>query len=176
MQNNLRFAFIGKMRSGKDTAADYLVSKYGGKVIKFADPLYELESLIYKYIDYPIPADKTLRRGLLQYLGTDFGRKIVDENLWAKLMERRLLNMQGLEKLYTTDVRFSNEALLMKDYGFKLIRVWRPEIQRIEAGATNLTHASETSLDDFAADYLISNIGTLEEFHQKIDKMVMELV
>jgi hypothetical protein len=37
----MKIAFGLKMRSGKDTCVDYLISKYGGHKITFAKPLYE---------------------------------------------------------------------------------------------------------------------------------------
>jgi len=41
-RNNLVIAISGKMRHGKDTIGDYLVSKYGFKPLRFADKVKEV--------------------------------------------------------------------------------------------------------------------------------------
>ena len=40
----MRIAFGCKMGSGKDTAVSYLISKYGGKRLAFADPIYKIQN------------------------------------------------------------------------------------------------------------------------------------
>lgn len=178
----MRIVFTGKMRSGKDTAAEYLVDKYGGKILKFADPLYQMQVAIYKIAGLTPQKD----RKLLQFLGTDWGRD-KDPDLWVKIMERTLsiynnneetqLKGEGLFltppiNLFITDARFSNELDCMRYQNFALVRIIRNEQDRVDAGATNLTHESETSLDEFSGfDYTIDNNGTLEEFLEKIDEI-----
>lgn len=59
-------ALIGKMRSGKDCAADYLRTFHPGPIVKFADPLYEMQSAIYEIADLTMNSEGKDRR-LLQY-------------------------------------------------------------------------------------------------------------
>lgn len=171
-------AFCGKMRSGKDTAAAYEIKSYfptTGIILKFADPLYELESLIYNYIGYPIPSDKTKRRSLLQYIGTDFGRLNVDPDIWVKLAEKHI--MEKFKKdIFITDARFPNEIHLLDKLDFHIIKINVDENIRIQRGATNLTHESETALDNFDFSKLqtfstITNNGSLEDFYKQLDEV-----
>lgn len=47
-QTELRIAFIGPMRAGKDTCAEMCINRYGGEIIKFAQPLYDIQNYIYE--------------------------------------------------------------------------------------------------------------------------------
>jgi hypothetical protein len=63
------------------------------------------------------------------------------------------------------DVRFPNEAALVRALGGKMIRVVRP-------GCVLTAHASESQILDLAVDTEIQNVGTLDElfaaFHRAI--------
>lgn len=179
-----RLAFIGKQRAGKDTAANYLSKKHGGLILKFADPLYEMMHNIYDIAGLP-HNDKTKDRLLLQFLGTDWGRKTIDPNLWLNIMNKRLEKMFSKEELlapislfndyqetnfFITDARFPNEVELLKKWKFKIIKVETCERIRIERGATSLNHESETALDNFASyDAVIDNTNDYDIFYQALD-------
>ena len=169
----MRVAFVGKMRSGKDTAAEYFIRRFGGKIVKFADPIYEMEAAIYKILNRPIPEDKTQRRFLLQMLGTEFVRNHIGENTWVNIWADRVDAMS--ENLYLSDIRFPNELVRAKEKGFKVVKIERSQETRVASGATNTTHASETALDncpDVDFDLIVSNDGTFEEFYEKLDAFV----
>lgn len=84
-----------------------------------------------------------------------------------------LKNKSG--NLYVTDCRFKNEIKVLRENGFKLYRVERPTEERIKAGASLMTHASERDLDDFddydavlnnSTDYWDLDAQIVEEVHQ----------
>jgi len=183
----MKLAFIGKMRSGKDTCAEYLQSKFGGQIVKFADPLYDIQNAVYEIAGLPHNAF-TKDRLLLQFIGTDWGRKTIDPDIWMKLLKKRLEKMIQKEKIkqdnylfedyksgsiYVTDARFPNEVEMLKELGFIIIYIERPLESRIAAGAKNLEHASETALDNFNDyDFHIHNYGTLQKLFNDITKLI----
>ena len=170
----MRIGFIGKMRSGKDTAAEYLCSKYSDSFIyKFADPLYDIERAIFSIAHVPIPEDKTKRRRLLQFLGTEWGRETIDPDIWINIMAHRLQSARDWENIFVTDVRFPNEVAVLKENGFKIFKIIRPDSEREKFGATHQSHLSETALDTFdEVDGIIENDGNLVNFYEKIDKAI----
>jgi len=170
----MRIAFGHKQRAGKDESANYLVSKYGGTIVKFADPIYEIEKAVFAIAGLGDPENypKEQRRFLLQTIGTEWGRKIIGENIWIDIMDRRLAAMSKEENIFITDMRFENEAELAIKHGFTLVEIWRHEEERIKAGATNLTHLSETALDDFTFDYTIYNNSTLGALYTALEGVV----
>jgi len=171
---NNRFAFIGKQRAGKDTCAEYLKSKLGGRIIKFADPLYRMQEEIYK-IAHLQHNSSTKDRLLLQFLGTEWARKTINPNLWVELMEDNLkwLNEHYNGNLYITDCRFPNELQLLEKYNFKIIQIHRSDELRIAAGASNLTHESETALDGHYFDNQITNNDTFLELYDHLNDIII---
>ncbi len=167
--NDLRIAFLGQMRAGKDTAAEMCIARYGGEIMKFAQPLYDIQDYIYRRTHQPQGKKDRL---LLQWLGTEWGRTI-NPDLWVSILTEDLKTKTG--NLYITDCRFKNEVQALRDNGFKLFRVERPDEERIKAGASLMTHASERDLDDFddydavlnnSTDYWDLDAQIVEEVHQ----------
>lgn len=217
----MRIAFIGKMFSGKTTAADYMTNVHAHERMAFARPVKELSAEILTLIEsrigqhlthfvvapqkteqeladlreeierhYEQPkhtpliisqpdvqiqklkkvwtfADVEQKKGnpairkLLQLVGTELGRELIGyENVWVD----KLINAAyGIENVVVDDCRFPNEAAALREHGFRLVRVTRPEIDRMlmmkdkypTSWQEVMSHASETSLDDFEADMVI---------------------
>lgn len=175
--------FSGYARSGKDTAAGFLL-ELGWKRIAFADKLrsflYRLNPILEQHQDpdfglfetritevidfYGWDGYKESKfadeiRGLLQRLGTECGRQILGDNVWVNAA---LYDTIPSENYVITDVRFPNEAKAIRDRGGRLVRINRPGIGPIN------NHPSETSLDDFVFDYYIQNDDTLEALQRKV--------
>jgi hypothetical protein len=111
----------------------------------------------------------TVRR-ILQWWGTEY-RRTEDADYWTKAWSRKVEQLD-LEQLHVLidDVRFMNELHAIKGHGGLIIKIERPGFD----GANN--HASETSLDDYAAwDGTIVNDGTLEEFRAKVGQFAAAL-
>lgn len=85
-------------------------------------------------------------RELLQWYGTDYRRK-QDPEYWTNAMRKYLRKMANVtEYIIIDDVRFPNEAELVREFGGLLYRIephdrWQP--------GPHAGHASETALDDY---------------------------
>lgn len=120
-------------------------------------------------------------RELLQKLGTDCLRDNLHPNVHINALfsdykyeneESTYLNpYPTIEYPYwlITDLRFPNEFEAIKNRGGICIRV----IRGVEKTPnSNLHHISETSLDNYAFNYIIYNNGTIEELIEKVRKML----
>lgn len=174
----MKVAFIGKMMSGKTTSANYLVRNYGFTRLAFADPVkvaaakllnlleieigpegsWESEDAFWDYDRIQREKGNPAVRKLLQLVGTELGRELIGyEDVWVDLL---LSQVDNHEHVVVDDCRFPNEAEALRDAGFSLIRVTRPENDRIALVKARypttfkdiLSHPSETSLDGFDAD------------------------
>jgi hypothetical protein len=105
----------------------------------------------------------------MQTLGTEWGRQTVHPDFWvaiaANKIERTLASgfKSGTNyKLLALfdDVRFANEAAMLRSYGGVILRVERPDTAK---PAEIAAHASEEM--DFAADVTLVNDGTSEDLH-----------
>lgn len=81
---------------------------------------------------------------------------------WAALVCGNMLNR---EHHVITDVRFPNEAAMVRQLGGKIWQVRRPGY---EAGGTG--HASDTDGSEFEPDEILWNQNTLEELRVKVLK------
>lgn len=135
-------------------------------------------------------------RTLLQLLGTECGRDIIHPNIWLNSLfseyidksEKRTCPETGMPILTTweekypnwiiTDVRFPNEADIIKEKGGLLIRIESPRCNYDD------THSSETALDNYGGtgnevrtdkwDSVIFNDGTIEELIEKVKKVLIK--
>jgi len=87
------------------------------------------------------------RGQMLQTLGTEWGRKLVHQDLWVKLADYRMASTWPQPCIFT-DVRFPNELSLLKDKQALIIHIYRP--YHIEPGRDAL-HESE-ALNKLLAD------------------------
>ena len=160
----------GYARSGKDTVAG-LLPDYKRRAFAdvLRDALYRLNpylrgnftvaDLVDEYGWEVAKSDNEVRR-LLQVLGTEVGRKMIDNDVWVQIATRDILKE---DDIVFTDVRFPNEAEAIKALGGTVWRIERPGIQAING------HASETAMDDWPFDATITNDGTLEDLQAQVE-------
>jgi hypothetical protein len=171
----------GYAQSGKDTVAKILVDHYGFTRVAFADPIrkllyemnpavkdgdYRLQGVVDAYgWDVAKTAFPEVRR-LLQDLGVG-ARKVFGEDFWVN---RALALILENEKTVITDVRFINEADIVKQQAGQ---IWR--IKRMGVTAVN-GHISEQELDGYKVDQIFANNGTLENLELMIKTRMYGLV
>jgi hypothetical protein len=105
-------------------------------------------------------------RRLLQDLGVG-ARKVFGEDFWVN---RSLASILENEKTVITDVRFINEAEMVKHQAGQ---VWR--IKRMGVNAVN-GHISEQELDGYKVDQIFANNGTLENLELMIKTRMNGLI
>ncbi|MEU0245162.1 hypothetical protein ABZ192_12655 [Streptomyces sp. NPDC006235] len=195
---------IGKARSGKDSAAAHLVRKFAYTRLAFADPLKEYALNVNPWIKYDCPGffyGETIRladliehvgwerakdeypevRRLLQSIGQ--AQREADADYWVNVMRRSLNSAERWNMpVVVSDVRYLNEAEMLRARGFRLVRISRPSMVIPLTGTGKISaryltepaakHDSETELDDFAADLDIINGGSLEALYALIEAAV----
>lgn len=158
-------AFTGYKQSGKDTAAlelaRYLLPAKS-TCVNFADALKE-EVARGCGVSVPyINAHKENFRLILQGWGTNFRRQLQDDQYWTTEWLKRVVRLDDTFRyVFTTDVRFLNEASLIREAGGILVRIVRPGI--ISDG-----HASEVEQDKIVADFTILNDSTTQDLRNKL--------
>lgn len=143
-------------------------------------------------------------REFLQKLGTDGLRNGLHENVWVNALmadykkttdlktfmyakgyteERKFkkgdrisgnslmeyINETSLPNWIITDCRFPNEAEAIREKDGIIIRVNRSNVKPVN------NHPSETSLDDWAFDYIIDNSSTLASLKRDIQEILTEI-
>ncbi len=180
-------AFTGKAGAGKSTAANWILRNHPKAMkMSFAQPLkkmfYELirQSIPkawphtpIEYIDgalkeEPIPfLSNRTGRELMQSLGTEWGRNTVQPDFWVNIAQGKLERLLGDRRVASDtpqilavydDVRFQNEADMIRSYGGLIVNVQRPLTKTTSDTTTN--HASEQQ--QIEHDLVLLNDGTEE--------------
>ena len=181
MNNLPNFYFTGKAGSGKTYLSNYLMEKYGFNRAKMANSAYMIAE---KYLG--MNPDKK-DRNLLQFLGTDVGRNLVNQDIWVKrFVDDVLIAQETAKGLYdkelrfvSDDIRFPNEHEVLREAGWVGIHLNVSDDVRIErltrrdgdACVDKLEHASETALDDFKDELIQIDVsGSLEQSYENLEQ------
>ncbi len=163
----------GKARTGKDTTAKFIQAHNGGYIYSFADPIREMlipfgidmrDPFWQDHKETVIPVLNASPRRLMQTLGTEWGRELINPNIWTLMAHQKLLH-DGYGMIIP-DVRFDNEAKFIRKINGVVIHLHRPDAVTVEA------HASEAGVTMLPEDYLIVNDGTLEDLQHSVRSLL----
>lgn len=170
-------AFSGRAGSGKSTAAEALIAR-GFVRIKFADILKDMMRAFYSsaglsrdQIEARIEGDLKERpdyllgnktpRHAMQTLGTDWGREMIDPELWVTAWKARAMTiLHGGERVVVDDIRFANEARAVRGLGGTVVR--------LEGRDKGLAAQHVSERFEFEPDMTLQNLGSLAEFKGQI--------
>lgn len=177
----MKIALVGKMRSGKNTVGDYLVSNYGFNEFAFGTGIGEV---IKTY--FPEELKKGKPRHFYQHIGQSM--RELDKDVWVKYLLNSINEFQysytrNFDKeanIVITDSRQYNEVAALRREGYLIVKVVADEekrINRIIDSGDNfdinmLFHDTELQVDTVVADIEIHNNGTLEELYKASDWLV----
>lgn len=184
MPEMILIGIVGKARTGKDTVAKQLAELLTLETYAFAEPMKTMLKSVFG--DHFHEGDRAgicpeagvSYRYLMQTLGTEWGRNLINQGLWVNLVEKKWEEVKrqtarpvgdGVRGYWTpkglvlSDVRFDSEAKWIKDRGGWLIEVVRDGA----AGAGD--HVSEQGLKEYKARLCIHNNGTLEQLKEVVE-------
>ena len=170
----------GRARSGKTTAAEHLARTYLLEQYAFADPLRDGLMAIFNLDPTDFEGDRKelplgwldrSPRQLMQSMGTEWARKTVHPDVWVKLAEQNLDYMSNalgaVLGFVVSDVRFENEADLIRRRGGTVIHILRPNALAVNP------HISEAGIAANPADLTLPNYGTVEGFLRSLDELFL---
>lgn len=174
----------GKAGAGKDTIADYLITKHSFKKISLADPIKRLVKDVFALTEFQVydrvEREKPLEqwggrsvRQLLQHIGTELFRDNIDPDIWVKSLWYTIKDSSY--NYVIPDVRFPNELNFFKENipknRFTSIKVIRGGCD----GKVGIAgHRSESY--DLPAEHIIENNGTMEELYTKVDDFMCNMI
>ena len=168
----------GKLRSGKDTLAHFLIEDHGFKRMAFADPLKAAVALLFD-IDreraFSDDKEQILEswgltlRDVLQRFGTEAMRHTFGDSFWVQRWHAEYL--RTTKPVVVTDVRFENEAATIRKLGGVIVHLRRP------TNATGIAsqHASEAGIALGENDIEINNDGSIDMLQHKALWLVQDI-
>ena len=154
----------GPARAGKDTLCSYMLDNLDGVWLRssFADPIKEMLRAI--GVDCSDDAKAVVSndygvtpRHMMQTLGTEWGRQTIDNDIWVKAFAR----LNAGKCVIVPDVRFENEAELVREHGVLIHLVGR--------GGIDGNHVSENAIEFKPGDIVIDNSRDLAWLHDQVD-------
>lgn len=185
----------GLAGSGKTEVAKHLISRYGFARVRFADTLKKMIralGLTTRHVDGDLKEkpcallDGKTPRWAMQTIGTEWGRRLISENLWVKAWEKTA--RKSLKKgvsIVADDVRFQNEVAMIRSLGGVVINVTRPG-HTVSAAPIQIKwwevwrwfgdrqHASETLRVE--PDIELVNDGSLDHLRVQLDVAVLNMI
>lgn len=164
----------GLANSGKDTLADYIIANKNKSFSKyaFAKPIKDMMINCLGFSEeqcYNQELKQTVDnfwglspREVMLLVGTKLFRENWRYDFWVKLMEKKIIDNPN-QNMIISDVRFPNEAELIRQYGGKIIVVHRKN------NNIKVNHVSESGLPKELVDYNIYNDSDLNDYYKKID-------
>lgn len=158
----------GKAQHGKDTAGEYLETRWGFRRFAFADALKEIARTAFRWDG----CKDTPGRILLQEMGSC--ARHYDPDFWPKRLAEQIRECGLPERVVITDWRFKNEegaiARLLPEYSCVLtLRVNRPDFDNGLSEEAKV-HVSETELDNHPVDCRLTNrTGDFEILYKELE-------
>ena len=187
---------VGLIGSGKGTVSDRLEQKHNFRKDSFAKSLKDAVSSMFNWnremLEGKTDESRAWRekpdvfwskrfgkdvtpRWVLQYFGTEVMRQGMHDSIW---IDSCMARYDG-KPTVIADTRFENEIKIIREMGGSILLVKRGQdpdwfTDYVEGNVVpKNVHLSEYAWAKSEYDNLITNDGTLEELHSKIDDLVI---
>lgn len=135
----------GPAGCGKDTVAGYAADYDRGMRLAFGDPIRRVVAQIFGLSDQQM-GDRELKeqvipelglspRQIMQRVGTEGGRDVFGEDIWIRVMKRRISELPPTGFVVISDVRTEAEAAFVREQGV-VVHVVRNGIAEVSAHST----------------------------------------
>jgi len=170
----------GRAGSGKDTLAKILVEHYGYERMAFADPIRGFVALLLGVSPEELMGSKLkdttcarlgfkTPREAMQTLGTEWGRDTIHQSIWVFCLQDKLRALdRRWQAVVVSDVRFDNEARMIRTLGGRIIHITREAAEPVNA------HVSEAGISPDLIDMTIDNNGALDDLARHAKRIVWE--
>lgn len=173
----------GTANAGKSTAAAILMREHGFVLVKFAGPL---KAMLRGYLTHVGCDAGTIERMIegdlkelpteflsgaspryaLQTLGCEWGREFIHPDFWINAWTAQVRRVLASgHRVVTDDCRFENEGAAIRAAGGYVVRIKRPDINRIPEAQ----HISEAGIE---ADTSIWNDGPPEVLGWRLEGLI----
>lgn len=171
-----RIALVGRAKVGRSAISSYLQDKHGFKEMGLQDGVRRTLRTLYGWTTYHrVPWETSMKFYDALYK--------LDSNIWIGFLAWKIERTK-MPNIVVDDVRYLNEVEVLKNLGFKIVRITSPNINSHHL-SKNLMDAAPGNLllqewynKDFTeligVDYSIHN-GSREAMKRAVDSLVINL-
>jgi hypothetical protein len=156
-----------------------MCDRYDFSRVRLAEPIKRMAralGLTHDQVDGPlkeVPLDELCGktpRYVMQTLGTEWGRRTIGEDIWVRVAEKEIRRlMSNGVSVVVDDVRFPDEAAMIKKLGGAMVRIENPFVTQSTA------HESERHIFNIEVDYVIVNGGSIADLGLSVEGVVSSL-
>ena len=167
----------GKKGCGKSTVGRIIAEDWDYGIKSFATPIKLMLSAMGLSSDElydPAKKEEVISefgkspRELMQLLGTEFGRTLVSQNIWVTSLEK---DLEDERNYVIDDVRFPNEAAMIRARGGVIVRV----VRGLDEDGDE--HISEAGINPELINYEIRNISCYEmDLRNEVNQVLKEIL
>lgn len=185
------FLLCGYKRSGKDTFAKYVESKYDYKHLKISHKLKNVLKVLFNFSEEQLEGSlkdtidsrwQITPREAMIFVGTDmFQYKItdllpkIDRNFWIENVVDEIVRIKDVDSnVVISDLRFDHELSRLlqlfksEKISYTIVKIINPNLQLYY---DKTTFQSETEHLNFPFDVILTN-DKIEKFYDEIDTIV----
>lgn len=194
----------GLQSSGKDTIGNYLIKNYQFKKFSFAEVLKDIISILFNWDRNKLEGlsveDRIWRENIdewwskelnipefspryaMRFIGTDLFRTYFRDDIWVKILKKKITEISLYKNVVITDCRFPNEINMIKSSGGKIIHLYRniPNwVFNYKSGTVDENHLKKLNIhiSEYAwikehSDHIIFNSKSVEELYEDIDNFM----
>lgn len=165
----------GRPRTGKDTVAKYLISKYKyrryGPSVRVKDTAAIMFDVPREYFDDDNMKDQIdpfwgiTYRQMAQKVGKESSRDVFGDDIWMRHVEKQLLTLDSAYGFILADIRYASEIKWIKEHGGDVYYILRHNAPK----SSDEGHVADAGLPLDLADLLIYNDGTKELLYKILD-------
>lgn len=164
---------VGPAQAGKDTVAKHLVAHHGYVQAAFADSLRDFVRATdpgWALAEHCLGYEQAKRttagfRDTLIRVG-NAAREHISPDVWVRALAQRIAIPRGAHPIVISDVRYQNEADMVRELGGSLVAIYRPDV-------APESDAMRSMMDN--AEAMIPNIGGLAELSAIVEQVALML-
>ena len=185
--NKIIVGISGKAESGKNSFAE-LARKTDRNLIAFEFAFANEVKRLALDLGWNGLKDESGREGLIwlgegarEHFDNDIWIKKLLRNMWEIIKQSSCIINKDYAVFFVTDMRYENESEALwkfaKEVGadYYSVRIERPGHENILTKEQR-KNPSETSLDNYAFNYVVINDGTYDDFKRKVHQVMDDIV
>lgn len=161
----MRFAFGSEHGAGRTLISNFMAAKYGGIVLRFKAPIYEISHQVREKCEIRQHANNDLMRCVYLWGCSQ------SPNVWIDLMEKKIDQLHEDDNVYIPDLISEQQFCFLQDKGFTMVKLLRN--RRFDETTFSIPFENNIrQIPNDEWDYILPNNDSKGRLEREIEKVV----